>query len=83
MWRHGVPIGERGPGESSRRQFIPIQRRLADADALAPFTRSVGSAVFAIPPGAGAGLAVAHDLLSEAKASRRMSDERTNTAPPR
>jgi deferrochelatase/peroxidase EfeB len=34
-----------------RRQYTPIQRRLA-SDALSAFTRHVGSAVFAIPPGA-------------------------------
>lgn len=36
-----------------RRQFVPVQRRLAERDALTPFLRHVGSAVFAIPPGAG------------------------------
>jgi deferrochelatase/peroxidase EfeB len=46
-----------------RRQFIPLQRRLADSDALARYTRPVGSAIFAIPPGARPGLALAHDLL--------------------
>jgi deferrochelatase/peroxidase EfeB len=35
-----------------RRQFVQIQRRLAEQDALSRFTRHVGSAVFAIPPGA-------------------------------
>jgi deferrochelatase/peroxidase EfeB len=35
-----------------RRQFVPIQQRLARHDALARHTRHVGSAVFAIPPGA-------------------------------
>jgi deferrochelatase/peroxidase EfeB len=35
-----------------RRQYVPLQRRLAEHDALHPFTRHVGSAVFAIPPGA-------------------------------
>lgn len=33
------------------RQFVPIQRRLADGDALNTWTTPVGSAVFAIPPG--------------------------------
>jgi len=32
------------------RQYVPIQRRLAEHDALAPFARHVGSALFAIPP---------------------------------
>jgi deferrochelatase/peroxidase EfeB len=35
-----------------RRQFVPIQERLARHDALARHTRHVASAVFAIPPGA-------------------------------
>jgi deferrochelatase/peroxidase EfeB len=35
-----------------RRQFVPIQQRLAREDALARHTRHVASAVFAIPPGA-------------------------------
>ena len=35
-----------------RRQFIPIQRRLAAADALSAHTEHVGSAIFACPPGA-------------------------------
>jgi deferrochelatase/peroxidase EfeB len=47
-----------------RRQFVPLQRRLAAADALARLTRPVGSAVFAIPPGARPGQALAHDLLA-------------------
>lgn len=33
------------------RQFVPIQQRLADGDALNTWTTPVGSAVFAIPPG--------------------------------
>ena len=35
-----------------RRQYVPLQPRLAERDALHPFTRHIGSAVFAIPPGA-------------------------------
>jgi deferrochelatase/peroxidase EfeB len=34
-----------------RRQFVPLQRRLAKHDALHPHTRHTGSALFAIPPG--------------------------------
>jgi Dyp-type peroxidase family len=34
-----------------RRQFVPLQNRLAAHDALHPYTRHIGSAVFAIPPG--------------------------------
>jgi Dyp-type peroxidase family len=40
-----------------RRQYVPLQRRLSEHDALHPYTRTKGSAVFAIPPGA------AHPLL--------------------
>jgi deferrochelatase/peroxidase EfeB len=46
-----------------RRQFIPLQRRLAESDALRRHTRPVGSAIFAIPPGARPGQALAHDVL--------------------
>jgi deferrochelatase/peroxidase EfeB len=35
-----------------RRQFVPIQRRLADEDRLSRFAVHTASAVFAIPPGA-------------------------------
>jgi len=34
-----------------RRQFVPLQRRLAEQDALHPYTTARGSAVFAVPPG--------------------------------
>jgi deferrochelatase/peroxidase EfeB len=36
-----------------RRQFIPLQQRLAASDALNEYIRHVGAAVFAIPPGTG------------------------------
>jgi deferrochelatase/peroxidase EfeB len=35
-----------------RRQYVPLQRKLAEHDALSAYTRHVASAVFAIPPGA-------------------------------
>nr|WP_081685731.1 Dyp-type peroxidase domain-containing protein [Candidatus Solirubrobacter pratensis] len=35
-----------------RRRYVPVHRRLAERDPLNAFTRHVGSAVFAIPPGA-------------------------------
>jgi deferrochelatase/peroxidase EfeB len=47
-----------------RRQFIPLQRRLAEHDALARFSRPTGSAIFAIPPGTTAGHGLAHELLA-------------------
>jgi deferrochelatase/peroxidase EfeB len=46
-----------------RRQFVPVQQRLARHDALQPHTRHVGSAVFAIPPGARRPHGLAHALL--------------------
>lgn len=51
---------QRDPG----RQFVAIQRRLGtSADALNKFIRHVGSAVFAIPPGASQGGYVGEGLL--------------------
>jgi deferrochelatase/peroxidase EfeB len=46
-----------------RRQFIPIQRRLAASDALNAHTAHVGSAIFACPPGIGPGGYVGEGLL--------------------
>ncbi|HET9720843.1 MAG TPA: Dyp-type peroxidase [Solirubrobacteraceae bacterium] len=46
-----------------RRQFIPIQRRLAAGDALGAVTEHVGSAVFACPPGPPTGGYVGRTLL--------------------
>jgi deferrochelatase/peroxidase EfeB len=46
-----------------RRQFIPIQHTLAGSDALNKFTRHVGSAIFACPPGAANGGYVGETLL--------------------
>ena len=46
-----------------RRQFVPLMQRLADHDALHPHTRHVGSAVFAIPPGAKPKSFIAQPLL--------------------
>ncbi|WP_245670689.1 Dyp-type peroxidase [Nocardia flavorosea] len=44
-------------------QFLPIQRRLDEFDALNEWTTPVGSAVFAIPPGAGSGSYIGEGLL--------------------
>lgn len=52
-----------------RRQYVPVQRRLADRDALSAFTRHVGSAIFAIPPGARPGQFLAEPLFSPRDAS--------------
>jgi deferrochelatase/peroxidase EfeB len=46
-----------------RRQFIPIQRRLAGSDALNRHIQHVGSAVFACPPGAAPGGFVGEGLF--------------------
>src|SRR6185503_19099097 len=37
--------------QDPRRQFVPIQRRLGQQDALNEYIRHVGSGLFAIPPG--------------------------------
>jgi deferrochelatase/peroxidase EfeB len=46
-----------------RRQFVPLQRRLTRHDALHAHTRHIGSAVFAIPPGARPSESLAQALL--------------------
>jgi deferrochelatase/peroxidase EfeB len=56
-----------------RRQFVPVQRRLAEHDALSRFSRPIGSAVFAIPPGARPDGFVADELLTQADATGRTS----------
>lgn len=49
---------------SPRRQFIPLQRRLATSDALNHHTRHTASAIFACPPGAGPGGFIGDSLFS-------------------
>jgi deferrochelatase/peroxidase EfeB len=46
-----------------RRQFVQIQRRLGSSDALNEYIKHVGSAVFAVPPGARQGGYVGETLL--------------------
>lgn len=46
------------------RQFLPIQRRLAQVDLLNEWTTPVGSTVWAIPPGASAGGFVGETLFA-------------------
>lgn len=48
-----------------RRQFIPVQQRLADADALNRWVTTIGSATFAILPGMPAGSYLGHPLLEQ------------------
>lgn len=45
------------------RQFVPIQRRLAELDLLNEWTTPIGSAVFAIPPGCAPGGYIGETLL--------------------
>jgi dye decolorizing peroxidase len=45
------------------RQFLPIQRRLAERDLLNEWTTPIGSAVFAIPPGCPDGGWIGQQLL--------------------
>lgn len=45
------------------RQFVPVQRRLAQCDPLGRFACHVGSAVFAVPPGARPGGFIGKELL--------------------
>ena len=45
-------------------QFIAIQRQLGSLDALNEYIKHVGSAVFAVPPGAAPGGYVGEQLLS-------------------
>jgi deferrochelatase/peroxidase EfeB len=47
-----------------QRQFVPIQRRLGSNDALNEYIKHVGSAVFAVPPGARQGGYVGETLLA-------------------
>jgi len=46
------------------RQFVAIQRRLGSSDALNEYIKHVGSAVFAVPPGARSGGYVGETLLA-------------------
>ncbi|GII79949.1 peroxidase [Sphaerisporangium rufum] len=46
------------------RQFLPVQRRLAEVDLLNEWTTPVGSAVFAIPPGCDSGGWIGEGLLT-------------------
>jgi deferrochelatase/peroxidase EfeB len=49
-----------------RRQFVPLQDALARRDALNEYIQHVGSALFAIPPGAGEGTYLGQTLLDGA-----------------
>ena len=49
-----------------RRQFVPMQRRMAENDALNEYISHTGNAVFACPPGAKKGGYVGEGLFDEA-----------------
>lgn len=68
----GVPAGDGQPDSGLifasyqadiTRQFLPIQRRLAERDLLNAWTTPIGSAVFAIPPGCAADGWIGEQLL--------------------
>ncbi|TMR22747.1 Dyp-type peroxidase [Nonomuraea zeae] len=46
------------------RQFVPVQRSLAEGDLLNEWTTAIGSAVFALPPGCAPGGWIGETLLS-------------------
>ncbi|MCM0620211.1 Dyp-type peroxidase [Nocardioides bruguierae] len=46
------------------KQFVPVQQRLAELDRLNEWITTIGSAVYAVPPGAADGEAVAQHLLA-------------------
>lgn len=48
----------------AQRQFVPVQRRLAESDRLNQWVTTIGSAVYAVPPGAAEGEYVGQRLLS-------------------
>ena len=53
--------------QDPRRQFVPVQRKLAAADALSTFTRHVGSAVFAISPAARPGGVIGEGMFERVR----------------
>lgn len=46
------------------RQFVPIQQRLAESDRLNEWVTTIGSAVYAVPPGAAEGEPVGLGVMS-------------------
>ena len=49
--------------QSVAKQFVPLQQRLAELDALNQWTTPIGSAVFLIPPGCAEGGFVGETLF--------------------
>jgi deferrochelatase/peroxidase EfeB len=50
--------------QDPRRQFIPIQHRIAGRDGLSQFTTHIGSSIFACPPGVKSGGYIGQQLLA-------------------
>lgn len=74
-YNYAVPDPSRPTGEDSglvfvafaadlERQFVPVQQRLAALDRLNAWVTTIGSAVYAVPPGAAEGEHVAQHLLT-------------------
>ena len=57
---HGAPTIPHDPD----RQFIPVQNRMAQQDALMEYLKFTSSAIFAVPPGAGPGEYVGQALFA-------------------
>ncbi|MGN6203237.1 MAG: Dyp-type peroxidase [Solirubrobacterales bacterium] len=76
LLRRGYSYGGAEPAEAEggmvllfyqqdpRRQFVPIQARLAAGDALNAFSEPIGSGVFAVPPGAPEGGFIGEGLFA-------------------
>ncbi len=74
-YNYAVPDPSRPTGEDSglvfiafaadlQRQFVPVQKRLAELDSLNEWVTTIGSAVYAVPPGAAENEHVAQRMLS-------------------
>lgn len=74
-YNYTVPDPSRATGEDSglvfiafaadlERQFVPVQQRLADLDRLNEWVTTIGSAVYAVPPGAPEDAYVGRPLLA-------------------
>lgn len=74
-YNYVVPDASRPTGEDAglvfvafcadaARQFVPVQRRLAEQDRLNQWTSAIGSGVYLVPPGAAEGEAVGARLLT-------------------
>lgn len=78
-YNYVVPDADRPTGEDSglifiafaadlEEQFVPVQRRLATLDRLNEWTTPIGSAVYAVPPGAAEGEYVGQGMIETQRA---------------